>query len=153
MGNIMLCSNCKKEILENSVFCNFCGNKVENHSPETQASSVQMPNQNKKILTPLFWVFALIAFIILITIWSSNSGGPPNDLIAQDHQTLMDDPNKTVQIINKSLCSNLPAEITALGITEVWVVGIQGDGPYAIRSVYAKQNGKWREILLTDECP
>lgn len=25
----MICSNCKKEINDNSKFCEFCGNKVE----------------------------------------------------------------------------------------------------------------------------
>jgi hypothetical protein len=147
MAATVNCTYCNSELPENSHYCNNCGKDIS----KPQATS--KPRTNKYIV--LIFVFIGVVAIVLLG-WAflyGPYGGPPNELIITDHQYILDHLNQTVQIINKSRCSDLPAEVKAMGISDVWIVGIKEDGPYAITAVYAKQNGEWREIKSSDECP
>lgn len=65
----MICNKCKKEIDDNSKFCGYCGNIIN-----------EKKNTNKKtILRILIPVIIVVAVVITLLIINSNKGNTPEE--------------------------------------------------------------------------
>lgn len=147
-----VCVKCNREIPKGSAFCNFCGNRVIDEGQSVvHAKNTKLPILSGLVLALLVIIGIGVAFLFT-PLGDKLMGGPPDNLIYEDHKHLVEGSNVELIILNKSKCENLPAEVRALGVTEVWLVGIRGDGPYALTIAYANQNDSWRRIL-SDQCP
>lgn len=62
----MFCKKCGNEILENSVFCNFCGHKIENGGEQTKDSLSDEPSK-KKINKSIIGILTIIIIVIITT--------------------------------------------------------------------------------------
>lgn len=81
----MFCKKCGNEILENSVFCNFCGHKIENGGEQTKDSLSDEPSK-KKINKSIIGILTIIIIVIITTtfIINSNPSGAVINAINKD---------------------------------------------------------------------
>ena len=68
----MFCTKCGKEISDEATFCTGCGSQTKNAGSPKDSRKSQIPALNKKLLTIIGAVVALI--IVIFVAWPSGGG-------------------------------------------------------------------------------